>query len=1255
MRFVSNGPSIPADLIEQRNLGNVIFFCGAGISQQAGLPDFGGLTARLISRLGAEKARRAFDDNESFDRVFNALISEFGASEIDRQIYLSLKTPRHPQLDHHRTIFDLSRSATGNPQIVTTNFDLLFECVDRRVACYIPPALPGLALGQPIDGVVYLHGRLTKPDTRARAGYVISSADFGRAYLAEGWAARFVKELRERFTIVLLGYSANDPPMRYLLEGLHTRERAPYNSPIYAFASGNAGEIEEEWQDRGVTPIAYDPVDVDHSGLWDTLSAWASAAVEPGAWGAHVVRLAQQPPSVLQSFERGQVATLVTSKAGAKLFADAKPSPPAEWLCVFDPITRYAKPKGNILEGSENVVDPLDLYGLDDDPPRPDPKPNDQTPVPGLDLLSWTFGDSSFPERVRLAGWNPVWSNQLPERLHHLAWWIGKVMGEPAAIWWAAGWASLHPSLLRFVKDRLDRGDDLPAPARRFWQLYLEAQADRPDDQNDYRWSEFEEIIKREGWSPFAVRQFRKATRPYLDFTRYPYGEPRPPASVWDDLDLRRVVEMNVRVMNRHGSTSAIPADKLATVVSIIRQSLEVAAQLLGEIGTLWWRTPTLHPTGERGETFHGRKELYFLWFRGLFLQLVSADPGAARREVQQWDADDPFFFGKLAIFAQMHPAIATAREVARTLTNLSEVVLWDPHCQREFLFTLRARWSEFSERERRRIEKRIINGPSNWNEEKPSEYRRRKAAYAASRLRWLELNDCRLTSSTAKLLPKLTKADPRWNDDWARAADDSLGPRGGAIERVRELRGLDALPINQIVEEAEKKTEDRFGELKDYRPFEGFVAAYPFRALSALRLASKTESYPIRFWMNLLSEWPDDTPERLRWLMADTLVRLPVETALELRHYFPGWIKGHLTALEQLDRPRALEIFDAVIAPYRAADPAVTRSGVGATTVGGVVQERSEVSFDKAVNSPCGKLTECLLSFQQKASKSRAIPEHIRDRLRTMFELPGDGGGHSVCIVTQRMGWFDFYYRAWTTENLIPMFVLSDPRSEAAWHGLAHDRNGLSTDTLKALNPAFLEMLSGKATWRLNESEQRRHIQRLVSLCSEKRKASRIVSFHEARTVLMKLDDGGRADAVLTLSRMVSKTPNWRSFVKPFIENAWPRQTRYRSEQVSRAFVALLDDVGDDFPDAVKTVLPFLRPVPHLNMITYRLTKEGVGGNDLVRRFPTATLSLLNVLVADDRTTMPYGLTKVLELLAETVPSLRRSIAWRRLNDLAG
>jgi hypothetical protein len=40
MRFAAQGPDIPADLLEARDRGEVVFFCGAGVSMPAGLPSF---------------------------------------------------------------------------------------------------------------------------------------------------------------------------------------------------------------------------------------------------------------------------------------------------------------------------------------------------------------------------------------------------------------------------------------------------------------------------------------------------------------------------------------------------------------------------------------------------------------------------------------------------------------------------------------------------------------------------------------------------------------------------------------------------------------------------------------------------------------------------------------------------------------------------------------------------------------------------------------------------------------------------------------------------------------------------------------------------------------------------------------------------------------------------------------------------------------------------------------------------------------
>src|SRR3546814_9088250 len=98
--------------------------------------------------------------------------------------------------------------------------------------------------------------------------------------------------------------------MRYLLEGLNAADGVSYNSPIYAFTQGDEGEAEEEWQDRGVTPICYRKSD-DHAGLWDTLSAWADAVRNPEEWTGQVIGLAQKRPIEVTPHARGQVVELV--------------------------------------------------------------------------------------------------------------------------------------------------------------------------------------------------------------------------------------------------------------------------------------------------------------------------------------------------------------------------------------------------------------------------------------------------------------------------------------------------------------------------------------------------------------------------------------------------------------------------------------------------------------------------------------------------------------------------------------------------------------------------------------------------------------------------------------------------------------------------------------------------------------------------------------------------------------------------------
>ena len=197
--------------------------------------------------------------------------------------------------------------------------------------------------------------------------------------------------------MVLVGYKAEAPPVRYLFQGLNHDDRSD-RSRLYAFDRGNPDAIEAQWRDRGVSAIAYE----NHGDLWTSMDAWAERADDPRVWRSRVVDLALVGPRRLDPHERGQVAHLVRTTSGARKFADADPSPTAEWLCVFDASCRTAEISSGYGEDA-GTFDPLQTFGLDDDPPRPS-NSEMQSRIIHDHLLEWRRGDTNPSAFHRIGG-----------------------------------------------------------------------------------------------------------------------------------------------------------------------------------------------------------------------------------------------------------------------------------------------------------------------------------------------------------------------------------------------------------------------------------------------------------------------------------------------------------------------------------------------------------------------------------------------------------------------------------------------------------------------------------------------------------------------------------------------------------------------------------------------------------------------------------------------------------------------------------
>lgn len=1273
MRFLADGPSLPDELLEARDEGNVVFFCGAGMSLPAGLPSFLQLSKLVVDKLGTPPEapshmllQRALSDPQfatPLDQIFHLLRYEYGAEYIDQVTSDLLVPPSSASTELHKIVLRLSRSADSRPQVVTTNFDLLFELADPLLVTHIGPSLPNLSVGPPLEGIVYLHGRRDAAGSgsvlRQTGGLILSSADFGRAYLSEGWATTFVTQLLRRYTIVLVGYSATDPPVRYLLEGLHSRgEESPPR--IYAFDQGSQEEVQERWRDRGVRALAYRKSDAQHSALWDTLRNWAERADDPGRWQQSVLDLATKDPKSLPAYQRGQVAALVRTGSGAKLLGECTPPPSAEWLCVFDRNVRYSAPYTPY--GEEREIDPLMCYGLDDDPPRPATS-EARALVACQDLLSIT---PTLEERalhpVRLAADNGSYHIEpMPSRLFHLSQWMIQLLDDPILLWWVAGYEALHPRLLELIKWQLLRNSaELTKPAYQAWILILERFRERTSDSVRDRWFDFVRQVKKHGWTTQTFREFERTTQPYLTAKRPNWGRGLPPLATWENLRLGAVVTFGVEFCRRDAVMLLIPSDALPEVVRILRRSLERASGLLADIDPPFWRTATFIPDGTGASSHLNEVDAHLLWFVRLFDRWASEHPDQVRQEMNRWPAGKPFLFDKLWIYAWMKRDVISATDVAEGILALTDEAFWNTYYRRELLHTLAARWNDLHASARARIENRVIAGPPSWKDEDAKKHQKRRAIDAAKWLGWLLTHGCELSGATQAMLPQLRAADPRWQPEWDASVAESAGPRVRNVGVNSDPSEILDTPLDEVISHATKLSRHEFLESIEYDPFQGLVAKRPQRALAALTHEARKGNYPVEFWRKLLSRAPENISQRLRWTITRRAVRLPTNIIVELRHALPDFLQKHLPQLAAQSVEEALNVWDKLLDRLLVAGDSATASSLGDTSIGGRPQHRSRRTSEHAVNSPVGRMTGTLIDMLSdlQLGPGAGLPPNFQSRLERLLSAVREPKDHAISRMTSRLTWLYQVDPQWTAATLLTRLDPAGEDAEPAWSGYTYDRYQAGPALFTIIKPHFLQLFSCLPKWHWDDTAAHHFAELLVMYCFWNENGGGYVSFEETRRALQSSDDTVRSTAVWTLIRIVRDHHAWSNFGRPFIERAWPRERRFQSAATAGHLAELARAADDAFPEAVDEILPLLVPVDHTNFLFDEIAEDTTGDDaethgKLIARFPERALALLDRLVGHDVRAGIYGLGPALRAITDALPKLRQDSRWRRLNEI--
>ncbi len=707
---------IPEELQRGHEDGEVVFFCGAGASIPAGLPSFKRLVELTLTDLLPAKdkcqqgstealAWQAFD-NDRYDEALGILESPqhggYESKDVRERVDYHLSKPRTKTLHNHQILTRLANLDKEHGRLVTTNFDHLFERAQRNLKkqensshqmdVYVAPALPP-AKQETFLGLVHLHGKLGSSPKNQQL--VLTTANFGMAYMLEGWALRFVIDLFRHYHVVFIGYSLEDPTMRYLVQAFAAArgETSKQFKEPYAFApysneeAEDSGNVEQQWILSGITPILYDKAD-KHQHLWQTLEKWANN-YRQGITGRRqlVTHLSQLPP--------------VSDKNDAS---------------IRDMIWALKEP---------NVA--RHFVELEDDNL---PVPEWIVPLQEQGLLSLSVGQTDDGEPIvvplvssgRLADYFNL--NVVTLLLGH---WIAKSLHSQIVLDWAlTEGAVLHSQFRKQISIQLDKNSpQLPPALCKIWKILADGNyAHMLSERFMHR--DFENYIhpclRPDATS--ALHVFLNRLRPVPIFSVKPdffkHGqEPRPNCpSDWCEIKVELIGIDDDYEIQRFRENSEDWEGSLAVIAEEITTRLCEAMDWFCELG-LANQQRDKSDTEYRSISPHEQNKHVPAWTQLIALArdsynalIAKGDYPAARRLVERWRSIPYPVFRRLALYAATESSHLDAEFGLDILLNGQHPTLWDDSIRRETLRFLRKRGHQLRQDQLEQLTEAILLGP---------------------------------------------------------------------------------------------------------------------------------------------------------------------------------------------------------------------------------------------------------------------------------------------------------------------------------------------------------------------------------------------------------------------------------------------------------------------------------------------------------------------------------------------------------------
>ncbi|NMQ28689.1 hypothetical protein E4Q23_13530 [Candidatus Accumulibacter phosphatis] len=1259
MQFVKHGPHVPEQLLQAHEKGRVVFFCGAGISYPAGLPGFRGLVDEIYADLGTQ--RNAVEEQAYSRQQYDATLDLLerrtpGQRRAVRTALMKVLQPklrRKGAMDNHRSLIQLARDRDNALRLVTTNFDRIFEGLIARAQPVIP-AYPAPLLPIPKDsrwnGIVYLHGLLPKtPDENALNRLVLTSGDFGLAYLTERWAARFVSELFRNYVVCFVGYSINDSVPRYMMDALAADRMLGEVTPdAYAFADydgAQAGQEDQqkiEWKAKGVTPILYEVLSggTDHSALHRTLRAWADT-YRDGVLGKEriVVEYAMTRPqaSTRQDDFVGRMLWALSDESGqpARRFADFDPAPSLDWLeALSEERYRHAD---------------LDRFGVAPQPTRDDKLTFNLMcrPAPYTHASRMTLVDGSG------------FASHCDKVMMQLGRWLTRHLDDPAlALWVARHGGQLNGHFASALDDRLselarlERDENVeelqriltnapkavPSPMMRtLWRLLLSGRAKSPGDHFDLqRW---QKRLAHDGLTLSLRLDLREMLAPRIAL-RQPFLWGEPPAPAGRPERVRDLVDWEIVLATKHVHASlkrlahspawraALP-QLLADVQGLLRDALDLMREM-GDANDRRDRSfagqPSISPHAQnRG--FRGWVSLIEI-LRDAWLETLESDPARAHRVAADWWEQPYPAFKRLALFAATHDGVATDGEWVEWLLKDDACWLWSAETYRETMRLLVLRGAELEAQPLGRLQAGILAGPPGAVVGSDSDSSRLLLnGKVWLRLAKLAFGGCVLYGDAKTRLEALTLDHPDWQLAKNESDEFSFWMSGTGDPGDEDRRQFERLPRQRrhlvkclrLPPSSNSWHEDDWSEIcRDKLS----------TAACALCALAHEDTWPAKRWRDALEAWSEGKLLRRSWrYLAATLQRMPDDTLLVVGQAGTRWLKA---VAKILDRDEA--VFLALCHRFLAMDHED--------------DETTEELVTRAVNHPVGHITQALLAycFSRQPEDGQRLPNGLAQLFDMLCDPEVAQYRHARVLLAANVIALFRVDQDWTTRCLLPLFnwQRSVIEARATWEGFLWSPR-LYRPLLAALKNDFLDT----ALHYREFGEYGRAYADLLTYAALD--FADVFSTDELRQATADLPQEGLEEAAQALVNALEgagdqRESHWNNRIKPYWHRIWPKFLELASEHIAERLACLAIASDAAFPVALQTLHEWLMPLEYPDYVVDPLHESGLCG-----QHPQASLQLLDTIIAD-QAWAPGGLHHCLDTIAKAWPEASDDSRYQRL-----